>query len=69
MRQFGYAMFISNNRASFHLRENKIWSNIKKSQSIMNMIVDTDLPPSKQQPSNFFVSPDTEKLNALYYKP
>ena len=35
----------------------------------MNMIVDADLPSSKQQPSNFFVSPDTEKLNALHYKP
>ena len=41
MRQLANTMFITNNHALFHLWSEEIYSNVKKSQNIMSMIVET----------------------------
>ena len=40
MMQLVYTMFITNKQALFHLWWKETWTNIKKSQIIMTMIVD-----------------------------
>ena len=40
-------MFITNNHLRFNCAERKIWPNIKKSQNIMTMIVDSSFRHSK----------------------